>query len=72
MSASYFTTGAFDKADASLNITFGNKKRASTTTDHSVRVTTGVDNTVTIDICGLAAAIATSSGTTLRMRADTY
>ena len=72
MSASYFTKGAFDKADASLNITFGNKKRASTTTDHSVRVTTGVDNTVTIDICGKAAAIATSTGSTLRIRADTY
>ena len=73
MAANYFTgNGDNLKADASLNITYGNKQGASTTTDHSVRVTTGVDNQVTIDICGLAAAFAASSGNTMRVRMDTY
>ena len=69
----YFSNPTFKAKDASLNVTHGNMTGANAgLTDHSVRVTTGVDNTVTIDICGLAAAIATSTGSTLRVRADTY
>ena len=77
MASKYFTTGTLKKEDASANITFGNMTGSSaTTTDHSVRVTTGVDNEVTIDICGKPAFIknnaSVGNGQTLKLRVDTY
>ena len=72
--ANYFGKPTYKAKDSSLNETFGNMTGTTAgTNDHSVRVTTGVDNEVMIDICGKNAAFQ-SSGTnaTIRVRMDTY
>jgi len=71
MATNYFTTGTTDLADANSNITFGNRRSGGAPL-YSVKVITGVDNQVMIDVCGAAAIIPDKTGNTLKLRVDTY
>ena len=71
MATSYFVTGQMNKADASLNTTFANVS-GGVANRHSLKVTTGESGTVYVDVCGIASQIPDSTGSTIRLRVDTY